>query len=149
MRRTERSIRTVLFTLVLLLSCAGVAQTPGEFPQGANIPKNLKPYFLCLLEKGEKWTPIQFADPAIQEHLAYIREQVEAGKYVVVGPVLDEGRIRGMAIINAASIDEARKIVNADKMVQSGHLTAEIHPVMLADLSALRIEYPAKQVKKE
>jgi uncharacterized protein YciI len=126
---------------------AAIAQTPGEFPQGASIPKNMKPYFLCLLEKGEKWTPVQFADPAMQEHMAYIREQVEAGKYVVVGPVLDEGRIRGMAIINAASIEEAKKIVNGDKMIQSGRMTAEIHPVMLEDLSALHIEYPAKAGK--
>jgi hypothetical protein len=66
------------------------------------------------------------------------------GKYVVVGPALDAGRIGGMAIINAASAEEAKKIVNGDKMVQSGELVAEIHPVMLADLSALHIEYPAK-----
>jgi uncharacterized protein YciI len=140
-------IKTVLFALVLLLGGAAIAQTPGEVPQGVNIPKNMKPYFLCLLEKGENWTPVQFADPAMQEHLAYIREQVEAGKYVVVGPALDQGRIGGMAIINAASMEEAQKIVIADKMVQSGHLTAEIHPVMLADLSALHIEYPAKAGK--
>jgi uncharacterized protein YciI len=143
----EKSIKTVLLAFVLLLAGAAVAQTPGEFPQGPNIPKNMKPYFLCLLEKGEKWAPVQFADPAMQEHLAYIREQVEAGKYVVVGPALDQGRIGGMAIINAASMEEAQKSVNADKMVQSGHLTAEIHPVMLADLSALHIEYPAKAGK--
>jgi uncharacterized protein YciI len=143
----EKSIKTALFTFVLLLSGAAVAQTPGEFPQGANIPKNLKPYFLCLLEKSEKWTPVQFADPAMQEHLAYIREEVEAGKYVVVGPVLDQGRIGGVAIINAASMEEAQKIVNRDKMVQNGRFTAEIHPVMLADLSALHTEYPAKEGK--
>jgi uncharacterized protein YciI len=142
-----RSIKTPLFTLVLLLAGAAVAQTPGEFPQGANVPKNMKPYFLCVLEKGEKWIPMQFADPAMQEHLAYIREQVEAGKYVVVGPALDEGRIRGMAIVNAASMEEAKRIVNGDKMVQSGHLVAEIHPMMLADLSALHTEYPAKAGK--
>jgi uncharacterized protein YciI len=144
MVRIERSIKTALYTLALLVAGAAIAQTPGEFPQGANIPKNMKPYFLCLLEKGEKWTPVQFADPAMQEHLAYTREQVEAGKYVVVGPALDQGRIRGMGIISATSLEEAQKIVNADKMVQSGQLVAEIHPVMLADLSALRTEYPAK-----
>ncbi len=147
MLKNGKSIKTVLFAFVLLLGGAAIAQTPREFPQGVNIPKNMKPYFLCLLETGEKWTPVQFADPAMQEHLAYIREQVEAGKYVVVGPALDQGRIGGMAIINAASMEEAQKIVNADKMVQSGHLTAEIHPVMLADLSALHIEYPAKAGK--
>jgi len=132
---------------LLLLAGAAVAQTPGEFPQGANVPKNMKQYFLCLLEKGEKHKPMQFADPEMQEHLAYIREQVEAGKYVVVGPALDAGRIGGMAIINAATAEEAKKIVNGDKMVQSGKLVAEIHPVMLADLSALHTEYPAKTGK--
>ena len=147
MRKREKSIRTALFALVLLLGGAAIAQTPGEFPQGANIPKNMRPYFLCLLEKGERWTPVQFADPAMQEHMAYIREQVEAEKYVVVGPVPDEGRIRGMAIINAASIEEAKKIVSGDKMIQSGRLVAEIHPVMLEDLSAVHIEYPAKTGK--
>ena len=144
MRGTFQYTKNAMFALVLLLTGAAVAQTPGEFPQGANVPKNMKQYFLCLLEKGEKWTPVQFADPAVQEHLAYIREQVEAGKFVVVGPTLDQGRIGGMAIINATSLEEAQKIAKADKMVQSGRLVAEIHPVMLADLSALHIDYPAK-----
>jgi uncharacterized protein YciI len=149
MLKKGKSIKTALFALLLVLAGAAIAQTPGEFPQGANIPKNMKPYFLCLLVKGEKWTPVQFADAAMEEHLAYIREQVEAGKYVAVGPVLDEGRIRGMAIIHAASIEEARKIVNEDKMVETGRLVAEIHPVMIADLSGLHVEYPTKRAKVE
>ena len=140
-------MRSGLFALLMILGVAAVGQTPGEFPQGANVPKNMKPYFLCLLEKSENWKPVQFADPAMQEHLAYIREQVEAGKYAVVGPALDQGRISGVAIINAASLEEAKKIVDGDKMVQSGQAVAEIHPVMLEDLSALRIEYPAKVQK--
>src|ERR1700686_115293 len=147
MQRRGKSTRTTLFALVLLLCGAAVAQTPGEFPQGANIPKNMRAYFLCLLEKGPKWTPVQFADPTMQEHLAYIREQVGAGKFVVVGPALDQGRIAGMAIINATSIEEAKKIADADKMVQSGRLVAEIHPVMLVELSAVRMEYPARGQK--
>jgi uncharacterized protein YciI len=147
MGRRIKCTKNVMFASALLLAAAAVAQTPEQFPRDANIPKNMKQYFLCLLEKGEKWTPIQFADPAMQEHLAYIREQVEAGKFVVVGPALDQGRIRGMAIISATSPEEARKIADADKMVQSGQLVAEIHPVMLADLSAAHIDYPAKSQK--
>lgn len=139
--------KNVIAAVALMMAGAAIAQTPGEFPQGANVPKNMRPYFLCLLEKGEKWAPVQFADPAMQEHLAYIREQVEAGKFVVVGPALDEGRVRGMAIINATSMEEARKIAGADKMVQSGQLVVEIHPVMLEELSGLHIEYPAKAGK--
>jgi len=147
MLRTVKRAKNVILGFVLVLGGAAVAQTPREFPPGANIPKNMKPYFLCLLVKGEKWTPVQFADPATEEHLAYIRQQVEAGKFVVVGPTLDGGRVGGMAIINAASMEEAKKIADADKMVQSGRLVAEIHPVMLADLSGLHIEYPAKAGK--
>lgn len=147
MQNRKQWMKTVLLTLALMLVGAAAAQTPSEFPQGANIPKNMRPYFLCLLEKGEKWTPVQFADPAMQEHLAFVREQVEAGKFVVVGPALDDGRIGGMAIINATTLEEAQKIASADKMVQSGRMLAEIHPVMLVDLSAVRTEYPAKEKK--
>ena len=139
--------KNAIVAVALMLAGVAIAQTPGQFPQGANVPKNMRPYFLCLLEKGDKWVPMQFDDPAMQEHLAYIREQVEAGKFVVVGPALDEGRIGGVAIINATSIEEARKIAGADKIVQNGRLVAEIHPVMLEDLSGLHIEYPAKTGK--
>jgi len=144
MQNMAKVAKNVVFALILLLAGAAVAQTPGEFPQGANIPTNIRPYFLCLLEKGEKWAPVQFADPAMQEHLAYVREQVEAGKFVVVGPALDQGRFGGMAIIHASSIEEAQKIVSGDKMVQSGRFLVEIHPVMLVDLSGVHSEYPAK-----
>ena len=142
--RIFKSIQTALSAIVLLLAGAAEAQTPSQMPQSANLPKNMKQYFLCLLTKGEKWAPVQFADPAMQDHLAYIREQVEAGKFILVGPAVDEGRIAGMAIINASSLEEATKIAGSDKMVQSGRLAPEIHPVMLADLSALHIEYPEK-----
>src|SRR5260221_6272480 len=132
MLRREKAIKTALFTFVVLLAGVAGAQTPGQVPEGANIPRNMKPYFLCLLEKGEKWTPVQFADPAMQEHLAYIREEVEAGEYVVGGPGLDQGRVGGMAIINASSMEEAQKIVNKDQNVESGRYKAESHPDLLA-----------------
>jgi uncharacterized protein YciI len=142
--RIVKSIQTGLFAAVLVLAGAALAQVPGQMPQSANLPKNMKQYFLCLMNKTDNWTPIQFADPAMQEHLAYIREQVEAGKFVVVGPAVDQGRIAGIAIINASSLEEAGKIIGSDKMVKSGRLAPEIHPVMLADLSALHTEYPEK-----
>src|SRR5260370_40256278 len=142
--RIVKSIQTALFSWVLLLAGAAVAQTPGQMPPSANIPKNMKQYFLCLLTRGDKWTPLQFADPAMQDHLAFIREQIEGGKYGMAGPVVDQGRIGGMAIINASSLEEARKIVHSDRLVQSGRLASEIHPLVLADLSALPVEYPER-----
>jgi hypothetical protein len=49
-----------------------------------------------------------------------------------------------MAIINAISLVEAEKIAKSDKMVQSGQFKAQVHPVMLVDLSAVKTEYPDK-----
>src|ERR1700730_3817876 len=83
MRKREKSIRTALFALVLLLGGAAIAQTPGEFPQGANIPKNMRPYFLCLLEKGERWTPMQF------------RGSGDAGAHGVHSRAGGSGEVRG------------------------------------------------------
>jgi len=110
MSRALKCTKNVVFALVLLAGRVRQwLRRLGNSRRGANVPKNMKQYFLCLLEKGEKWTPVQFADPAMQEHLAFIREQVEAGKFVVVGPALDQGRMSGVAIINATSIEEAQK----------------------------------------
>src|SRR5258708_37081539 len=120
MLRREKSIKTALFTFVLLLAGVAVAQTPGQVPQGANIPRNMKPYFLCLLEKGEKWTPVQFADPAMQEHLAYIREEVEAGEDGGGGPGLGQSRVGGGANNKAAPKEEAQEDCKQGKEGEKG-----------------------------
>src|SRR5436305_14040993 len=107
MQGMGKNLKNFVFAFVLLISGAAVAQTPGQFPQGANIPKNMRQYFLCLLARGAKWAPMQFADPMMQEHLAYIRRQVEAGQFVVVGLALAQGRIGGLAAVHARSLEVA------------------------------------------
>jgi uncharacterized protein YciI len=59
----------------------------------------------------------------------------------LAGPFLDNDRIPGIAIINAASAEEARNIASADPTVQSGRMAVEIHPAMLADVSCVLAEY--------
>jgi uncharacterized protein YciI len=77
-----------------------------------------------------------------QKHLAYIRSQIEAGKYVVAGPLTDENHLKAIGILQAASLQEAQSIATNDPMIQSGQMTAGIHPVLLEDLSAVRADYP-------
>ena len=110
--------------LVLALGVAGmlVAQTPVANPLEPYIPKNMKPYYLDLLVKSDK--PEAAAKPAenaerMQKHLVYIRSQVEAGKFVLVGPLTEDNRIRGIAVIRAASLEEAQRIASGDPAVQS------------------------------
>jgi len=134
----------------LLLSALGVAavlgaQTPMENPLAPYIPKNMKPYYLDLLVKSDKpqsaVTPAENAE-RMQKHLAYIRSQVEAGKFVLVGPLTEDNRIRGIAVIQAGSLEEAQRIAAGDPAVQAGHITVEVHPIMLEDLGGVRFDYP-------
>src|SRR5205807_9378620 len=86
-----------------------------------NIPKGMKQYFFGFLVKGEKRAqtpPKEELDQLMQKHLAYIRSQAEAVKYALAGPFLDNDGIRGIAIIIAASAEEARNIASSESMVQ-------------------------------
>jgi uncharacterized protein YciI len=142
MRIAQYSCRS-LFVIALLFAGTLAGQTPPP-PPGLNIPQNMKPYFIGFLVKGDKWTPVRTDEdlkPLMQKHLAYLRAQVEAGKYLLDGPLLDDDRIRGIAVINAASAEEARRIMSGDPMVQTGRLAVEVHPGMLPDISAVHFDY--------
>ena len=68
----------------------------------------------------------------MQMHLAYIRSQIESGKVVLVEPLAEQNRIRGIA--------------TGHPLVQSGRLTVEVHPIMLEHLSSVKFDYPATKI---
>jgi uncharacterized protein YciI len=139
-------MRNIFLMLTLGVAVVLGAQTPVENPLAPYIPKNMKAYYRDLLVKSDKpesaVTPAENAE-RMQKHLAYIRSQVEAGKFVLVGPLTEDNRIRGMAVIQAASLEEAQRIASGDPSVQSGHMAVEVHPVLLEDLGGVRFDYPA------
>jgi uncharacterized protein YciI len=110
-------------------------------PRLKDIPKNLKPYFLALFRPAERWNQTEGAEDLPARQLGYLRAQFEAGVYRVAGPVTDGGEIAAMAVIEAASIDEARRIANEDPAVQNERLRVEVHPALLPALDAVRVEY--------
>jgi len=131
-----------------MLGLAGLlgAQTQQENPLAPYIPKNMQRYYLeLLLLKDKPDTALPEAEHTqwMQKHLVYIRSQVEAGKFALVGPITEESRLRGIAVIKADSLGEAQRVASADPLVQSGHLIVEVHPILLEDLSAIRFDYPA------
>ena len=134
------------FALFSVLGIAGLlaAQAPTGNPLAPYIPKNMKPYYLDMLllkDKPDTALPESERPQWMQKHLAYIRSQVEAGSFVLVGPVTEENRLRGIAIIKADSLEEAQRIASSDPLVQSGHLVVEVHPILLEDLSSIRFDY--------
>ena len=144
------NIRKLILFGALGFAALLAAQMPTDSSLAPYIPTNLKPYYLdLLLLKDTPGTglPEGGRTQGIQKHLAYIREQVERGNIVLVGPLQEENRLRGIAIIKAGSLEEAQRIASGDPMVQSAHVTAEVHPILLQDLSSVRFDYPEKPSK--
>ena len=112
-----------------------------ERPRIKDIPRNVEPYFIAFLLKGERWNDTQGADDLVPRQLAFIREQVEAGRYVLAGPITDDGPVVGISIIAAGTAVEALAIVGADPGVQAGRLRVEVHPAFLPSLKELKINY--------
>jgi uncharacterized protein YciI len=114
-----------------------------ETPRIKDIPRNLKTYFLGFLVKGERWDDTEGEEAAelMPLQLAFLRSQMESRRYVVGGPVLDDRRITGFMIIEAASAQEAAQIANQDPAVQAKRLAVEIHPAFLPSLDAVQVQY--------
>ncbi len=112
-----------------------------ERPRIKDIPRNVEPYFIAFLLKGERWNDTQGADDLVPRQLAFIREQVEAGRYVLAGPITDDGLVVGISIIAAGTAAEALAIASADPGVQAGRLRVEVHPAFLPSLKELKINY--------
>jgi len=111
-------------------------------PRITDVPRNLKPYFLCLLRKGPHWDVTQGHEDLMSLQLAFIRRQTELGKLLMTGPVVDQAdSLTGISVIRAENLQEAQALANEDPAVQAGRLFAEVRPVFLPLLDAVRVEY--------
>ena len=117
--------------------------SPKETPRRRDIPRDVQPYFVTLLFRGERWNDTLGDDVAdlVPRQLAFIREQVEAGRYMLAGPITDAGPLVGISIISAPSIEEARAIAAADPGVKAGRLRVEVHSAYLPSLKDLKVSY--------
>jgi uncharacterized protein YciI len=109
-----------------------------------DVPKNLKPYFLGLLRRGPRWNETEGPEAAelLPRHLAYLREQSEAGRYLAAGPVLDQSEFAGVLLIAADSQQGALALAQNDPGVRAGRLAVEVLPVLLPALDGVRADYP-------
>jgi uncharacterized protein YciI len=111
-------------------------------PRMVDVPRNLKPYFLCLLRKGPQWDNPSGQEDLMPLQLAFLREQTEAGKIVMTGPVLDQNDgLTGISLVQAENLEQAQAVANADPAVKAGRLVVEVRPVFLPALDGVRVEY--------
>jgi uncharacterized protein YciI len=116
-----------------------------------DVPKNLKPYFLGLLRRGPRWNEIDGPEAAelLPRHLAYLREQSEAGRYMAAGPMLDQGEFAGVLLIATETLEAAVALAENDPGVRAGRLAVDVHPVLLPALDGVRAVYPGPRGRGE
>lgn len=118
------------------MSSGPLVMPPGIAPF---VPTNLRAYFVALLIHPP--APVEMAPALFQAHQNYMRGHVEAGRYKAMGPLTDNNRIRGLMIIEAPSLEEARALAEGDPAVQAGVFMVEVHPAILPDLSPVVVQY--------
>ncbi len=118
-------------------------QQPNERSSRPDVPRNLKPYFLGLLRRGPRWNETEGPEAMelLPQHLRYMREQLEAGRYLVAGPVLESVEFSGLLLIAAESLAAAAALVGRDPGVLAGRLAVEVLPVLLPALEGVRAIY--------
>jgi uncharacterized protein len=91
---------------------------------------DLEAYELVLLRRPENATPYGDAelDRIQQEHLAHHARLRESGHVVTNGPVTDQSEesLRGLTFYRTGSLEQARKLAEADPAVRAGRLTIDI-----------------------
>jgi len=99
--------------------------------------RDMAVYYVYLLRKGPAWSPASTPEiDALQEaHLKNLRRLRQEGKLVLNGPLLDSlqlgGEIRGIGVLKAQSLAEAREWIGTDPMVKVGRLVFELHAWMV------------------
>ena len=109
-----------------------MAREPGQATARPEVPEGMAVYYLGLLLRGPAWTAEQ--TPEVERlqaaHQAHLRRLRESGKLVIMGPLLDDGQIRGVSVFRVDSPEEALALMTSDPAVQAGRLVCEVHPWM-------------------
>jgi uncharacterized protein YciI len=108
------------FAVVTLLAVSPTAAAPRQNP------KMIKLY-LVLLVAGPDRTQSEAVAAKIQAaHLEHLGGLVTAGRALAIGPMGDDGRVLGIAVLRATSPEEARAWAEADPAVKAGRLAVDV-----------------------
>jgi len=107
--------------LLLILMLAG-AQAPAQPEPAASAPRQL---FLFLYRPGPAWRPgVPMREQDLRAHGAYHARLLREGRSFAGGGYVGEDG--GLAIVRAASVEEARAMLAADPAIVSGVFVAEL-----------------------
>jgi uncharacterized protein YciI len=131
-----------LVALCLLPAFAHSAQPPAAAPLAAATPaydaalaarvgadaEGMRGFVFVLLKTGPRRVPNgPERDEMFKGHFANINRLAAEGKLVLAGPFDGVDGWRGMFVLATGDIEEARKLVATDPVIQKGEMVAEYH----------------------
>lgn len=120
-RATHFVLISVAVSLIALIATAGGAGAQSDAPKF-----EMGTFYMCVLIKGPSFKPGAPDQQVLQGHFKHVRALFSSGKAALFGPFADDGRIAGVAVLNASSPEEARSIEEQDPLVKSGALSIEV-----------------------
>lgn len=129
MRKTAALIIPIslLWAFPLMPARARVQNSQG--PETQKQPKyEMTTYQLCLLVATSKWNMADF-QRLRGAHMGHLKSLLsESGKGLIAGPFSDDGKYRGVVVLEAESVEAARSLAEQDPLVKEGLVTVESHP---------------------
>ena len=121
---------------------ASLAISPAGAQEKKAPHQEMTTYYVAFLYRGPSWTPqvTPEVETLQKEHLANIGRLAAAGKLILAGPFSDDGKLRGMFVLQVGTLEEAKATCDTDPMVKAGRLAVELHPWFSA--RGIRVDPP-------
>lgn len=129
-------MKNLIFLSFLLINFAANAQTKKANPNyDAELAKKyeaddygMKMYILVILKTGTNTTATKLEiDSAFAGHMTNMGKLVKMNKLIVAGPLgKNDKNYRGIFILNAKTIDEAKELLATDPAVKAKLLDADL-----------------------